>query len=299
MPFRKKWFLISLLLPLTCFQIAQAKPPLGGSAKKRKPMFTSQYLDLPGVDKKLLSLDVYGFNSGSSPLAPIIFYVHGGAWRIGDKARVGYKADYFNQLGYVFISTNYQLSPKVIHPAHVQSIAHAFRWVVNNARQFGGRPDKIALLGHSAGAHLVALLALSPNYLNSVNLKRSHVSCTISLDSTAYDIPTAYSNSSAKKKTILEQAFGTNKDIWAEASPITHISNHSKIGPFFLVRRGTKKRKALTEKFYSALLASSIPTKLVDTTGMSHSQVNKLIGAPSEKTITPPLTQFLKNCFAK
>jgi acetyl esterase/lipase len=106
--------------------------------------------------------------------APVVLFVHGGAWVIGDKNLFGFYRNvgrFFARHGYVAVLPNYRLSPKVRHPEHVKDIARAFAWARRHAAEYGGDPDRIVLAGHSAGAHLVALLAADETYLKDPELK--------------------------------------------------------------------------------------------------------------------------------
>ena len=83
----------------------------------------------------LQRLDVYGFERAEGcQQVPVVVYVHGGGWRTGDKARVGDKATFFNDLGYVFVSVNYRLSDpprspgRPVHPAHADDVGAAIAW---------------------------------------------------------------------------------------------------------------------------------------------------------------------------
>ena len=88
-------------------------------------------------------------------------YVHGGGWKRGDKSRVGEKVEFFTGRGWVFVSVNYRLLPEGAHPANVNDVARALAWVHDHATDYGGDPDRLFLMGHSAGAHLAALVATS------------------------------------------------------------------------------------------------------------------------------------------
>src|SRR5580692_11542886 len=117
-------------------------------------------------------LDVY-FPKGEKDY-PVLFFVHGGGWMFGDK-----KGDLgifqilgrsFAQHGIGVVAPNYRLSPRVQHPEHVRDVARAFAWTVKHVKEYGGRPDALFLSGHSAGGHLVALLATDPSYLKAEGL---------------------------------------------------------------------------------------------------------------------------------
>jgi acetyl esterase/lipase len=106
--------------------------------------------------------------------APVVQFVHGGAWMVGDKNCFGIYRNverFLARNGAVVVAINYRLSPAVRHPEHVKDVARAFAWVRANAAQYGGDPDNIILCGHSAGGHLVSLLATDETYLNDPALK--------------------------------------------------------------------------------------------------------------------------------
>lgn len=99
---------------------------------------------------------------------PVVLFVHGGGWMFGDKDFFGlYRGvgRFLASKGYVAVLTNYRLSPTVRHPEHVKDVARAFAWTRRHIKDHGGDPDRIFLSGHSAGGHLVALLATDTTYL--------------------------------------------------------------------------------------------------------------------------------------
>jgi acetyl esterase/lipase len=106
--------------------------------------------------------------------APVVLFVHGGGWIGGDKDFFGlYRGvgRYLARHGILAVLANYRLSPTVRHPEHVKDVARAFAWTRQHAAEYGGNPDCIILCGHSAGAHLVSLLATDDRYLKSPELK--------------------------------------------------------------------------------------------------------------------------------
>ena len=122
-----------------------------------------QYYDGPGADAKLNALDLF-LPEGKTNF-PILFYVHGGGWRRGDKGTPETLINIFGRLGWGIVSTNYRLSPAVKHPAHIQDVARAFAWIYKNASRYNIDRDRIVITGGSAGGHLVALLGLDTKYL--------------------------------------------------------------------------------------------------------------------------------------
>ena len=107
-------------------------------------------------------LDVY--HSGLAPpeKAPVMVYIHGGAWMIGDKREQGKPMMYeLVARGWVCVAINYRLSPKATWPDHIVDAKRAVAWVKEHVAEYGGDPSFVAVSGGSAGGHLCALLALS------------------------------------------------------------------------------------------------------------------------------------------
>jgi acetyl esterase/lipase len=114
-------------------------------------------------------LDIYrptgsGALAGSSPL-PVIIFWHGGGWTDGNKGFYRFVGSTLAQLGYVVILPDYRVYPEVRFPAFMDDAARAVAWTEQHAGEFGGDPHRIVLMGHSAGAHMAAMLALNHSYL--------------------------------------------------------------------------------------------------------------------------------------
>ncbi len=102
--------------------------------------------------------------------APVVVFFYGGAWRSGHKALYRYVAKALARRGYVAVVPDYRVYPEVRYPDFIEDAALAVRWVKDNATRFGGDPEKIFLKGHSAGAHIAAMLALDGRWLHKVGL---------------------------------------------------------------------------------------------------------------------------------
>jgi acetyl esterase/lipase len=122
---------------------------------------------------------------------PVIMFVHGGAWMLGDKSFFGWGGDigrHFARQGIGAVLPSYRLSPGVKHPGHVQDLARALAWVRKNIAGYGGDAEQLFLCGHSAGGHLVSLLATDARYLRAVGLKPAAVKGVIAV-SGVYRLP--------------------------------------------------------------------------------------------------------------
>jgi acetyl esterase len=95
---------------------------------------------------------------------PIVFYVHGGGFRILSKDTHWIMGLGFARRGYIVFNVSYRLAPKHRYPAAIEDVCRAFTWVVENAAKYGGDPTRIVLAGESAGANLAASLAVTLAY---------------------------------------------------------------------------------------------------------------------------------------
>jgi acetyl esterase/lipase len=178
------------------------------------------------ADPKLHRLDLYVPKGVKS--YPVLFFVHGGAWRSGDKSEYEEFGKTFAGLGIGTVIINYRLSPKVQHPAHIEDVASAFAWTHANIAKYGGRPDRIFACGHSAGGHLVALLATDDKYVKKEHLALSDIHGVIAISGVHHIMPIV---------PICRTAFGSDREECKNASPINHVA---KSDPPFLLLYGDK-----------------------------------------------------------
>ncbi len=109
-------------------------------------------------------LDIYAPRNGGK-LRPVVVFFYGGAWRNGSKAAYSRLGRILAAMGYVVAVPDYRLYPDVKFPAFVEDGAAALAWIARHADEFGGDGSRITLMGHSAGAHIGALLAFDKRYL--------------------------------------------------------------------------------------------------------------------------------------
>jgi acetyl esterase/lipase len=110
-------------------------------------------------------LDTYQPAAPEAKSVPVIIFWHGGGWVDGNKNFYRFVGATLAQLGYVAILPNYRVYPEVKFPAFLDDAAHAVAWTQRHAAEYGGDPHRIVLMGHSAGAHMAAMLALNHSYL--------------------------------------------------------------------------------------------------------------------------------------
>jgi len=101
---------------------------------------------------------------------PVLMFIHGGNWRMGDRSMYPPLGNRFAKMGIAVVVPSYRLMPMSQHPAQIEDVAAAFAWVYKNIAQYGGDTKRIYIAGHSAGGHLVALLALDDLYLKKYDI---------------------------------------------------------------------------------------------------------------------------------
>lgn len=109
------------------------------------------------------AVDIYRPRKPADKPAPVLVFAHGGAWTNGYKEWMGLMAPSLTAAGIVFVSVSYRLAPEHRWNLMLDDCLDAAAWVHKNIQKFGGDPERLALGGHSAGGHLMALAALRPD----------------------------------------------------------------------------------------------------------------------------------------
>ncbi len=254
------------------------------------------YAEIDGIDPNLLSLDVYA--PPAEGKHPVLVMIHGGGWRTGDKASAGVAAEksrHFVKAGYVFVSINYRLSPAVLHPAHVTDVARALAWVDSHITEFGGDREEIYLMGHSAGAHLAALVAIDDRHLKTAGKGLEILDGVILLDGAAYDIPRGLDelDAGAGLRALYKNAFGSDPAVLRDASPRTHVAPHKEIPPFLIFHTGRRTAgEVLSQELAAAIVEAGGSAEAFLAKGKSHAAINREIGTPGDE-VTRRIMEFL------
>ena len=218
-----------------------------------------------------------------------MIYIHGGGWQRGDKAAVGSKPAYFCSRGWVFVSLNYRLVPKVDLLTQLQDSADAIAWVHTHIADHGGNPRQLHLMGHSAGAHHVAILATNERFLKAAGKELSILKSVVELDTQALDVPRMMHGS---ENAVYVQAFGKDERLWREVSPLHHVAEGKDIPPFFLVVADDREQKVQqATAFQKALQAADVRCDFVEAPEHNHGSLNRAIGEPGDK-VTQAMERF-------
>jgi acetyl esterase/lipase len=243
------------------------------------------------------SLNVYGPPAqANGRLSPVVIWVHGGGWRHGDKDnRAGINlCTTWAETGLVVVALDYRLTPAVVHPAHVEDVAAGIAWVRRKSATYGGDPQRVFLLGHSAGAHLVALVATAPAYLQAHDLTpRSALAGVMAIDTASYDLTTTRTLAVRK---MISDAFGDDPQTLIDASPLRHARRNPEACPPFVIAAVKQRPEAVAESTaLDAALADSTLT-IVDYPGSGQLVAHGLIAkdlTDLDKDLTKQLLEFV------
>ncbi|SAL10216.1 alpha/beta hydrolase [Caballeronia udeis] len=167
-------------------------------------------------------LDVYVPVAAGAAPRPVVVFFYGGSWQNGDRANYLFVAQALTSRGYVAVLPDYRTYPETAFPGFVNDAAASARWTRDHAHEFGGDPSRLFVMGHSAGAHLAALIATDPRYLASQSMSKADLRGVIGLAGPYDFLP-------IKDPTLLDVfPAGTR----AESQPINFVTGHEP--PMFL-----------------------------------------------------------------
>ncbi|SEH19624.1 Acetyl esterase/lipase [Sphingopyxis sp. YR583] len=234
--------------------------------------------------------------------APLVVFVHGGGWKRGSKenATGRFKAMHYPAAGYAFASIDYRLVPAVTVEQQAADVASAVRAIIDRAYALGIDRRRIVLMGHSAGAHLVALVGTDERYLKGAGLSFADIAGVIPIDGAAYDVPAQTKDGPSIMQATYTQAFGT--DIARQKALSPTLQAVAPNAPQFLllyVQRpdGVRQAKVLgaaLEAGGSHVEHGSFPGDGLQ----GHAEINRRLGDPSYAP-TVAVDAWLKKLFAR
>jgi len=209
--------------------------------------------------------------------APVLVMVHGGAWMVGDKANTGSvenKLKHWLPKGFIVVSVNYRMLPDIMAYEQALDVAHALAYVQDHAAGWGGDAGKLILMGHSAGAHIVALISSAPDTVGRP------WAGTVVLDSAVMDVPAVMQR---RHLGFYDKAFGADPDDWRKASPIDRWTPRAV--PMMLVC-STKRPDHpcdVANAFHDKAAKAGKPMPVFPH-DLTHEEVNRTLGLPGDYT---------------
>ena len=180
-------------------------------------------------------------SKSSKSLKPVIIFVHGGNWNSGNKNTYGFLGRNFAKNDLVTVIPSYTLSPNANFDTMATQIAEALQWVANNIETYGGNPEAIYLMGHSAGGHLIALISTHPKYV----AEKSIIKGVILNDAAGLDMYSYLQKYPPTTENNYMTTWTKDQSKWKQASPVYFLSEAS---PDFMIYVGLKTYPSITRQ---------------------------------------------------
>jgi len=235
--------------------------------------------DIPYGNDPHQRLDAY-VPSGANR-APVIFMVHGGGWSRGRKDLwrvVRNKVTYWVGRGYVFVSTDYRMSPQADPVTQCEDVASALAVVQSRLPSWGGDPEQMIVMGHSSGAHLVALLTADPAIAARHGVRPWRAS--VMLDSAALNLDRLMGR---RHFQMYDRVFGSDPAYWREASPTLRITSKP-VAPALLVCSSKRLDSCPQAREYARRAQQYGERADVLPVDLTHPQINDQLGVAGSYT---------------
>lgn len=277
--------------PLALLICLLATPVLGQKMTRDIPYLKN------GHERQVL--DIYTPDKPSDKKLPVMFWIHGGGWQVGDKSDVALKPKVLTERGFVFVSTNYRLLPHVDMDTLIRDVAASLGWVHRNIANHGGDPNRIFVGGHSAGAQLAALICIDDRYLKEQGVSFEALKGCVPVDGDTYDIPKIIMTAEHRQALYggkmftfgHRQKFGNDPEKHVDFSAVTHVAKGKGIPPFLILYfPGNPDTRAQARRLESVLRDSGIPAKAYGKRDSNHSRLNNDLGKPDD----PATGEFYK-----
>lgn len=215
------------------------------------------------------------------PTGPVLVMVHGGAWAIGDKssaAMIRPKVVYWTARGYVVVSVNYRLLPAANPLVQAQDVARALALVQQKAASWGADPQRVVLMGHSSGGHLVALLNASPTLAYAQGAKPWRGA--VNLDGAALDVVELMQG---RHLPLYDRAFGSDPAFWPAVSP-QHVLGREATPPLLIVCSSLRSRSCPQANAFERKASPLGHRITIWTQPLGHMAIDQELGLPGVYT---------------
>ena len=275
--------------------LARRLPGGGSDVAPPPPTATVAYGDDPRQ-----RLDVWQARTRNP--APLVMFVHGGAWKYGSKnhAASRWLPTHLTQQGYAYAAIDYRLVPAVTVEQQAEDVAHALRALLDRAGQLHIDRSRVVLMGHSAGAHLVALVGTDERYLRAAGLGFADLDGVIANDGAAYDVPMQIRDAPRRLRKTYTEVFGKDPARQLALSPVHHAAAPNARAFLLLhVQRpdGVRQAAVLGTALRSA--GTAVDFASFPGTGLrAHLRINRELGNP-DYAATPVVDRWLRKVFGQ
>jgi acetyl esterase/lipase len=239
-------------------------------------------------------------NHNSKQSRPLVLFVHGGGWSKGDKGNASgrFKPPHYTGQGYVFASINYRLVPDATVEQQAADVALALKTLIGDHRKFGIDTSRVVIMGHSAGAHLVALVGTDERYLRGVGLSFANLAGVIPIDGAAFDVEQQLQLAGPRMKATYTAAFGTDPARQRALSPTLHAAAPN-APAFYIPHVGRADAVQQSNALGAALRSAGTRAEVRQFEGqglMGHMEINRRLGDP-DYPVTGAVDAWLRGVF--
>jgi acetyl esterase/lipase len=263
--------------------------------------------DIPYVDQATnrQTLDVYSPRGAKN--LPVVFWIHGGGWEGGDKSSVQIKPQAFMDKGFVFVSTNYRLLPNVDMETIIRDVAKSIHWTHHHIAEHGGDPERLFVMGHSAGAQLAALISIDDRYLRAEGLSLGIIKGCVPVDGDTYDVPAIIETEETRRRVHglpppkfgHREKFGNDPAKHRDFSAVTHVAKDTGIPPFLLLYVADHPyTSAQAQRLGGVLKEAGVPVTAFGAKETTHNKINADLGLPDDPA-TKALFEFVEKALKK
>ncbi|WBA40925.1 alpha/beta hydrolase [Hymenobacter canadensis] len=269
MSFSRRWLYLPALLVLPLLlglanEYATARP------SRRTQNVAYVPASDPGFDTERHRLDVYTPKKKATAPYPVVVFIHGGSWDSGNKNFYSFIGRRLAKQGVVAVVINYRLAPAVQVPQMADDCARAVAWTAQHIAEYGGDPQRLFLMGHSAGGGLAALLAADNRLLDRHGWPQNPVKGVLLDDPAGLDMYDYLQKQEYPGDAQYLVPFGKNPAVWRDVSAMYHVTAQTPPMRLFIGGETYPSISGSSRKFVSKLHSLGQQPELTVLPGKKH-----------------------------
>lgn len=229
---------------------------------------------------------------------PLILFIHGGGWSMGSHKLVQQKPVHFTSTNHFFASAGYRVLPAAPVEEQASDVGKALQALVGQASAIGFDPGRIVIMGHSAGAHLAALVSSDPQYAGDAF---DAIKGVVLLDGAGYDVAARMERARARMSSVsgsqtlnlYRDVFGESVDRQRELSPISHVGERDAPNWLALFVDSRQDAKVQAETLVESLTSAGADARALAISNSDHGRMNRELGTPAGQQQTQAVDAFL------
>jgi len=265
----RRWLLAPALLVLPLLLVvaneyATARP------SRRTPNVAYVPATDPAFDAERHVLDVYAPRKKVAALYPVVVFIHGGSWNSGNKNFYSFIGRRLAKQGVVAVVLNYRLAPKVEVPAMADDCARAVVWTTQHIREYGGDPQRLFLMGHSAGGGLAALLTTNNRLFERHGLAQNPIQGALLDDPAGLDMLDYLTKLEYPHDAQYLIPYGRQPEVWKDVSALYHVTAATPPFSIFIGGETYPSIRNSSRKFQQKIVALGHSPQFVVLPGKKH-----------------------------